>query len=160
MGLGADDPIRHHSSFIKNQERLLNEKVLALFLETLLGMEEVKPLLSNDHFSVDGTLLKAWTSHSSLQPVDGRNKAVQDDTTAPSQPGQGFGKTERDSGERRKKSRARQDFHGESFSTSPHRSSQDSDARLARRSKAHPALLSFLAHVLMENRHHLVVAAA
>ena len=51
VGLGADHPIWHNSTFTKNRERLLNEKVLSLFLETLLGMEEVKPLLSNDHFS-------------------------------------------------------------------------------------------------------------
>ena len=65
VGLGADDPLWHHSSFSKNRERLLNEKVLSRFLETLLAMEEVKPLLSNDHFSVDGTLLQAWASHNS-----------------------------------------------------------------------------------------------
>ena len=52
VGLGADDPLWHHSSFSKNRERLLNEKVVSRFLETLLAMEEVKPLLSNDHFSV------------------------------------------------------------------------------------------------------------
>ena len=70
VGLGADDPLWHHSSFSKNRERLLNEKVLSRFLETLPAMEEVKPLLSSDHFSVDGTLLQAWASHNSLKPVD------------------------------------------------------------------------------------------
>lgn len=50
VGLGADDPIWHHSSFRKDRERLLNEKVLALFLETLPGMEEVKPLVSSHRF--------------------------------------------------------------------------------------------------------------
>ena len=70
VGLAADAPVWHHSSFSKNRERLLNERVLALFLETLLGMEEVKPLLSNEHFSVDGALLQAWASHASLKAVD------------------------------------------------------------------------------------------
>ena len=57
MGLGADDPTWHHASFSKNRERLLNEKVLTLVLETLPEMEEVKPLLSNDRFPVDGILM-------------------------------------------------------------------------------------------------------
>ena len=56
MGLGADNPVWRRAGFCKNRERLLNQKVLALFPETLTGMEEVKPLLSNERFSVDGTL--------------------------------------------------------------------------------------------------------
>ena len=93
-GLGADDPIWHHSSFSKNQERLLNEKMMALFLETLLGMEEVKPLLSNEHFSVDGTLLQAWASRASLKGLDG----------------QFFGRTKATSEGRQKNQPAKQDF--------------------------------------------------
>ena len=84
VGLGADDPIWHQTSFSKNRERLLNQKVLSLFLEKLLGMEEVKPLLSNDHFSVDGTLLQAWASHNSLKPVDGQQDSGQNNSTPPS----------------------------------------------------------------------------
>ena len=95
----------------------LYEKVLSRLLETLLGMEEVKPLLSNGHFSVDGALLQTWASHDSLKPVNG-------------QPGQ---------------------------SNRIHRSSSDPDARLARRSKAHPVFLSYRGHLLIDNRHHLVV---
>ena len=139
---------------------MLNEKVLSLFPEKLLGMEEVKPLPSNDHFSLDGTLLQAWASHGSLKSVDGQQDGDQDDSTPPtppSQPVQGFGKTDRDSGGREKKKRAKPDFHGERLSNRTRRSSSDPDVRLARRSKAHPALLSFLGHVLMDNRHHLVV---
>ena len=86
VGLGADDPVWHHSSFSKNRERLLNEKVMALFLETLLGMEEVKPLLSNEHFSVDGTLLQAWASHASLKAVDAQHHQGQDNSTPPAPP--------------------------------------------------------------------------
>ena len=56
VGLGADNPVWCRTGFGKNRERLLNQKVLALFLEKLMGMEEVKPLLSNERFSVDGTL--------------------------------------------------------------------------------------------------------
>ena len=71
MGLEADDPIWHHTTFSKNRERLLNENVLALFLETLMAMNEVELLLCNEHFSVDGTLLQAWASHGSLKRIDG-----------------------------------------------------------------------------------------
>jgi len=85
-GLGVDDPVGHNSTFIQNRERLLNEKLVFPFLETLLGMEEVKPLLSNDHFSVDATLLQAWASHGSLQPVDGQHEARQDASTPPFAP--------------------------------------------------------------------------
>ena len=160
VGLSPDDPVWHHSSFTKNRERLLNEKVLSLFLEKLLGMEEVKSLLSNEHFSVDGSLLQAWASYSSLKAVDRQENWEQDDGASPSPPseaGQGFGK-EKDSGEsKQKKSLASRDFQGKRFSNQIHRSSYDPDARLARRSKAHPALLSYRGHVLMENRYHLAV---
>lgn len=159
VGLAADDPIWHHSSFSKNRERLLNERVLALFLETLLGMEGVKPLLSNEHFSVDGALLQAWASHASLKAVDAQHHQGQDNSTPPAppaRPGQGFCNTETTSAGKQKK-RGKPDFHGERFSNGAHRSTYDPDARLARRSTAHPALLSFLGHVLMDNRHHLVV---
>ena len=139
VGLGADDPLWHHSSFSKNRERLLNEKVLSRFLETLLAMEEVKPLLSNDHFSVDGALLQAWASHNSLKPVDGRQEGSQSNATPPWPPGQGLGRPETDSGGRQKRKRASRDFHGKGFSNRTHRSSTDADARLARRSPAHPA---------------------
>ena len=157
VGLGADDPLWHHSSFSKNRERLLNEKVLSRFLETLLAMEEVKPLLSNDHFSVDGTLLQAWASHNSLKPVDVQQEGSQSNATPPWPPGQGFDPPETDSGGRQKRKRASRDFHGKRFSNRTHRSSTDADARLARRSQAHPALLSYRGHLLMDNRHHLVV---
>ena len=86
VGLGADDPLWHHSSFSKNRERLLNEKVLSRFLETLLAMEEVKPLLSNDHFSVDGILLQAWASHNSLKPVDVQQEGSRSNATPPPSP--------------------------------------------------------------------------
>ena len=63
VGLSPDDPIWHSTTFTKNRERLLNEEVRDKFPEKLMGSPEVKPLLSDDHFSVDGTLLQAWASH-------------------------------------------------------------------------------------------------
>ena len=94
-----------------------------------------------------------------LNGVDGQHDGGQDAATPPSppsQPGQGLGKTDTDSGGRDKK-RARRDCHGEHFSNHPHRSSSDPDARLGPRSKVQDALLGFLGHVPMDNRHHLLV---
>jgi len=72
VGLSPDDPIWHPTTFTKNRERLLNEQVMGRFLEKLMGAPEVKPLLSDEHFSVDGTLLQAWASHASLERIDGK----------------------------------------------------------------------------------------
>ena len=67
VGLNPDDPVWHPTTFTKNRDRMLNEELMAKFLELLLAAPEVKPLLSSEHFSVDGTLLRAWASHSSLE---------------------------------------------------------------------------------------------
>jgi hypothetical protein len=97
-----------------------------------MGAPEVKPLLSDEHFSVDGTLLQAWASHASLERVDG-----QDDPPPPSGPGEGFGQTKGG------KKRAKGDFRGIKLSNKTHRSSSDPDAMLARKSNAHPAQPSY-----------------
>ena len=60
VGLSPDDPIWHPTTFTKNRERLLNEEIMGRFLKKLMGAPEVKPLLSDEHFSVDGTLLFHW----------------------------------------------------------------------------------------------------
>ncbi len=117
------------------------------FLEKLMGAPEVKPLLSDDHFSVDGTLLQAWASYASLKRIDGQ----EDPPTPPTGPGEGFGAPKEG------KKRAKGDFRGIKLSNETHRSSTDPDALLARKSKAHPAQLSYRGHVLMENRHDLIV---
>ena len=147
VGLSPDDPIWHPTTFTKNRDRLLNEQVMGKFLKKLMGAPEVKPLLSDEHFSVDGTLLQAWASHASLERIDG-----QEDPPPPSAgPGEGFGAPK----EGRK--RAKGDFRGVKISNNTHRSSTDPDALLARKSNAHPAQLSYRGHVLMENWHDLVV---
>ena len=126
------------------------------FLEKLMGAPEVKPLLSDEHFSVDGTLLQAWASHASLKRIDGQ----EDPPPPPSGPGEGFGAPKEG------KKRAKGDFRGIKLSNETHRSSTDPEALLARKSNAHPAQLSYRfrertsrcdGHVLMENRHDLVV---
>ena len=117
------------------------------FLEKLMAAPEVTPLLSNEHFSVDGTLLQAWASHASLQRIEGED----DPPPPPSGPGEGFGEA------RTGKKRAKGDFRGIRLSNKTHRSSADPDALLARKSIVHPALPSYPGHVLMDNRHALVV---
>ena len=87
VGLSPDDPIWHPTTFTNNRERLLNEQIMGRFLEKLLDAPEVKPLLSDEHFSVDGTLLQAWASHASLERIDGQD----DPPPPPSAPGEGFG---------------------------------------------------------------------
>jgi transposase len=86
VGLNPDDPVWHPTTFTKNRDRLLNEELMAKSLELLLAAPEVKPLLSSEHFSVDGTLLRAWASHSSLERIDGL-----DDDLPPPSGGRGFG---------------------------------------------------------------------
>jgi len=120
---------------------------MGLFLEKLMGAPEVKPLLSDDHFSVDGTLLQAWASHSSLKRIDGQ----EDPPPPPNGPGEGFGAPKEG------KKRAKGNFRGIKLSNETHRSSTDPDALLARKSNAHPAQLSYRGHVLMDNRHDLIV---
>jgi transposase len=147
VGLSPDDPIWHPTTFTKNRERLLNDQVMGRFLEKLMGAPEVKPLLSDEHFSVDGTLLQAWASHASLERIDGQD----DPPPPPSGPGEGFGQPKRD------RKRAKGDFRGVKLSNETHRSGTDPDALLCRKSKAHPALPSYRGHVLMDNRHALIV---
>ncbi len=99
----------------------------------MLNQERVKALLSDDHFSVDGTLIEAWASMKSFRPKDGSGE--------PPAPGR--------NGER--------DFHGEKRSNETHASITDPNARLYRKGPGQPAKLAYLGHVLMENRHALVV---
>jgi hypothetical protein len=97
-------------------------------------------MLSNEHFSVDGTLLHAWASHASLKRIDG-----QDDPPSPeSGPGEGFGAPKKGN------KRAEGDFRGIRLSNDTHRSGTDPDALLARKSNVHPALPSYRGHVLMQ----------
>ncbi|TWB87344.1 IS4 family transposase [Synechococcus sp. Ace-Pa] len=147
VGLSPDDPIWHPTTFTKNRERLLNDDVMGRFLEKLMGAPEVKPLLSDEHFSVDGTLLQACASHASLERIDGQ----EDPPPPPSGPGEGFGTPKPG------KKRAKGDFRSIKLSNKTHRSSVDPDALLARKSNAHPAQPSYRGHVLMDNRHALIV---
>ena len=135
VGLSMDAAVWDVTVFTKNRDRLLRGDVAAKFFAAVLADPRVKPLLSSEHFSVDGTLIEAWASMKSFRPKDGGG--------APPGPGRNGGR----------------DFHGEKRSNETHVSTTDPDARLARKSNGQSAKLCYGGHVVMENRHGLVVAA-
>ena len=133
VGLSLDAVVWDVTVFTKNRERLIAGDIAARFMAAVLNQERVKTLLSDEHFSVDGTLIEAWASMKSFRPKDGSGE--------PPAPGR--------NGER--------DFHGEKRSNETHATTTDPDARLYRKGPGQPAKLAYLGHVLMENRHALVV---
>jgi transposase len=133
VGLSLDAVVWDVTVFTKNRDRLIAGDIAAQFMAAVLNQERIKRLLSDDHFSVDGTLIEAWASLKSFRPKDGGGE--------PPAPGR--------NGER--------DFHGEKRSNETHASTTDRDARLYRKGPGQPAKLAYLGHVLMENRHALVV---
>jgi transposase len=135
VGLSVDERVFDASTFSKNRDRLLTQEIAQGFLSSLLSLPEVKGLLSAEHFSVDGTLLKAWASMKSFRPKDGSGE--------PPSPGR--------NGEA--------DFRKTKRSNETHVSTTDKDARLFRKGDGQESRLSYLGHALMENRNGLVVAA-
>ena len=128
VGLSVDDPVWVPTVFSKNRDRLLEGDIAAAFMDAVLNLPRVKALLSDEHFSVDGTLIKAWASMKSFRRKDGNDE--------PPAPGR--------NGER--------NFHKEKRSNETHASTTDPDARLARKSNGEGAKLAFTGHLLMENR--------
>jgi transposase len=135
VGLSIDDPVFDASTFSKNRDRLLTHEIAQGFLSALMGRPDVKRLLSAEHFSVDGTLLKAWASMKSFQPKDGSGE--------PPSPGR--------NGEA--------DFRKTKRSNETHASTTDADARLYKKGDGQESKLAYLGHALMENRNGLVVRA-
>lgn len=136
VGLSMDAPIWDVTVFTKNRERLLAGDVAAKFMAAVLSQPRVKTLLSDEHFSVDGTLIDAWASMKSFRPKDGSGE--------PPGPGR--------NGER--------SFHGEKRSNETHASTTDPDARLYRKGDGQSSRMAYMGHVLMENRSGLAVDAA
>ena len=134
VGLSIDDAVWDASTFSKNRDRLLEADVAQEFLASLLSLPKVKQLLSSDHFSVDGTLLKSWASMKSFRPKDGSG--------APPDSGR--------NGER--------NFRREKRSNETHASTTDPDAKLYRKGDGQESRLCYMGHVLMENRNGLAVA--
>ncbi|MEC4749604.1 IS5 family transposase [Methylomicrobium sp. Wu6] len=134
IGLTMDGEVWDHSTFSANRERLLNERMSRLFFERVLALAKWKELVSDEHFSVDGTLIQAWVSMKSFVRKDGSTPPPEDQSRNPSV-----------------------DFKGEKRSNDTHASTTDPDARLYKKGDGDKSQLCFMGHVLMENRNGLVV---
>jgi transposase len=128
VGLGMDDAVWNHAVFSKNRDRLLNSTVAQSFFAAV--NEQAKKFMSDDHFTVDGTLIQAWASQKSFRAKDGS-----DDEDG-------------------------SDFHGHKRSNDTHGSTTDPDARLYKKSYGKESKLAYLGHALVENRNGLIAAAA
>jgi transposase len=133
VGLNMDEAVWVPTVFTKNRDRLLEGDVAEKFFQLVLTQARVVDLISDEHFSVDGTLIEAWASHKSFQRKD-------QPTPPPEDPGN-----------------PTVDFHGEKRSNDTHESTTDPDARLARKSGGHEAKLAYCGNVMIENRNGLVV---
>jgi transposase len=136
VGLNMDESVWVPTVFSKNRDRLLEGDIAEKFFAQVLGQARTADLLSDEHFSVDGTLIEAWASQKSFQRKDGGDQKPKDDPGNPTV-----------------------DFHGEKRSNETHESTTDPDSRLARKSGGHEARLAYCGNVMIENRHGLVVDA-
>ena len=134
VGLNIDDPVWDVTVFTKNRERLLVAEVAQGFFNAVLDQAGAQGLLSNEHFTVDGTLIEAWAGHKSFK------RKGDDQQTPPDDPGN-----------------PSVDFHGERRTNATHQSTTDPQARLARKGSGKEAKLCYAGHVQMDNRHGLVV---
>jgi transposase len=135
VGLNVDEEVWNASTFSKNRERLLERDIAQQLLARVVDQAQQGDLLSNEHFTVDGTLIQAWASLKSF-----RRKG--EEAPPPDDPGN-----------------PTVDFHGEKRSNETHESTTDPEARLARKGNNQGAQLSYCGSVLMDNRHGLIVAA-
>lgn len=135
VGLSVDEPVWVPTVFSHNRDRLLAGDVAAEFMAAVLSLPQVQALLSTEHFSVDGTQIKAWASMKSFRRRDG---------------------SDQDSGPGRN---AERDFRGDRRGNQTHASTTDPDARLSRKAAGQEARLAYTGHLLMENRHGLVIDA-
>ena len=135
LDMRIDQPAFDATVFTKNRKRLLEHEVADEFFAAVVRQAKLRKYVSSEHFSVDGTLLKAWASHKSFKPKDG----------PPSGPPVGRN--------------AEVQFHGERRTNDTHASTTDPEARLYRKSNNTAATLCFAGHLLMENRSALIVDA-
>lgn len=159
VGLGIDDRVWNHSSFSKNRDRLLSADIAARFFEEVVDEAKKRNLISTEHFSVDGTLIKAWASQKSFQADP--EKLQNDDDNDPPASLPHVPKHRRkflSKDDRRRNPDV--NFRGEKRSNATHTSVTDPEARLARKSNGTEAQLSYTGHVVTENRHGLIVVAA
>ena len=136
VGMNLDEEVWDATSFTKNRDRLLEADVAKEFLKCVVEQARNAGLTSDEHFTVDGTLLEAWASLKSFQPKNQKGKTMPDDPGNPTV-----------------------DFHGECRSNDTHASNTDPDARLARKGSGKEAKLSYSGNLLVENRNGLIVNA-
>ena len=136
VGLSLDDPIWDATTFTKNRDRLLRGDIADAFFAEVLAAIRAEGLLSDEHFTVDGTLLEAWASHKSFKPK-GTDGPPPDDPKNPTV-----------------------NFHGQHRRNATHESTTDPQARLYKKAVGREAKLGYLAHLLTENRHGLIVDTA
>lgn len=129
VGMEMDEPVWNHAVFSKNRERLLHQEMAQKFFERVL--QQASGLLSDEHFTVDGTLIEAWASQKSFRPKSGNGSG--EDAGA--------------------------NFRGEQRCNETHESTTDPEARLFKKARGQEARLSYLGHVLVENRNGLIVEA-
>jgi transposase len=134
VGLNMDEPVWVPTVFSKNRDRLMQGDVAQKFFDRILEQAAAARLTSDEHFSVDGTLIEAWASQKSFQRKDGPPPPPPEDPGNPTI-----------------------DFHGENRSNDTHESKTDPEARLARKSGGHESKLAWCGNVMIENRHGLVV---
>jgi transposase len=134
VGLNMDDVVWDPTVFSKNRDRMLKAEIAGLFFQAVVEEARVAGLLSDEHFSVDGTLIEAWASQKSFQKKDGGPQSGGSDD-----------------------SNSSVDFHGERRTNQTHESNTDPDARLYKKGKGKEAKLCYAGHVLMENRNGLAV---
>ena len=135
VGLGMDDAVWVPTTFTKNRDRLLEGDIAAAFFEAVVQQATTARLLSDEHFTVDGTLLEAWASHKSFRPRDEEPP-----------PPKGGNPTV--------------NFHGQRRANDTHQSTTDPDARLYKKARGREARLGYLGHALIEHRSGLIVKTA
>jgi hypothetical protein len=129
VGQGMDDAVWNHAVFSKNRDRLLTSEVAQQFFAAV--NRQAKRFMSDDHFTVDGTLIQAWASHKSFRAKDGSDSDGSDGAN----------------------------FHGTKRTNDRHESTTDPDARLYKKSYGKESHLAYLGHTLVENRNGLIAAA-
>src|SRR3989454_6199597 len=141
VGLNADDAVWDATVFTKNRDRLLQADVAKQFLAEVVEQARSRGLTSDEHFTVDGTLLEAWAGAKSFQPKGEKKTPPPDDDT------------DHDPGN------PTVNFHGEKRSNDTHESKTDPESLLARKGQGKEAKLSYSGHLLVENRNGLIVDA-
>ena len=137
VGLSLDDPIWDATTFTKNRDRLLDGDIADAFFAEVLAAIKIEGLLSDEHFTVDGTLLEAWASHKSFKPKGDRHDPPPDDPKNPTV-----------------------NFHGQARRNDTHQSTTDPEARLYKKATGREAKLAYLGHLLTENRHGFIIDTA